>query len=398
MPSTTSAETLARPLATRWIESTISSPPMPLTRYPTAPARNISRTVARSSNADRAITRVRGDERTISRAARGPPPAGMLTSISATSGCSRLASDTASSASEAEPTRASEGSWARRSVRASRRSGSSSATSTRTCALTPRGRGALTRGDASIPASRGAGSEGRSRGAGGRDGRRRLDDGRPPARSLRGRARRAPTGRRSASSRPPRETTRRRRRFFDAFPADRFDASILWLFNREVADLEAFLGAQDIVYVGGGNTVSMLAVWRAHGVDAALRAAYAAGVVMAGISAGANCWFEACTTDSFQLGRADPLRDGLGFVAGSFTPHYDAEPARRPAAARAVGLGWVARGLRVRRVRRRPPGRRRAPGGGRVASRCARVPGGRGGWRDARDPVGRAAARLRGNR
>ncbi len=57
--------------------------------------------------------------------------------------------------------------------------------------------------------------------------------------------------------------------FFDAFPTDRFDASILWLFNREVADIDAFLGAQDIVYVGGGNTVSMLAVWRAHGVDAA---------------------------------------------------------------------------------------------------------------------------------
>ena len=132
--------------------------------------------------------------------------------------------------------------------------------------------------------------------------------------------------------------------FFDAFPADRFDASILWLFNREVADIDAFLGAQDIVYVGGGNTVSMLAVWRAHGVDAALRAAYDAGVVMAGISAGANCWFEACTTDSFQLGRADPLRDGLGFVAGSFTPHYDAEPARRPAVLELVGSGGLPAG------------------------------------------------------
>jgi peptidase E len=60
---------------------------------------------------------------------------------------------------------------------------------------------------------------------------------------------------------------------------------------------------------------------------------------MAGISAGANCWFEACTTDSFQLGRADPLRDGLGFVAGSFTPHYDAESARRPALLELVGSG-----------------------------------------------------------
>lgn len=133
-------------------------------------------------------------------------------------------------------------------------------------------------------------------------------------------------------------------RFYEAFPPARFDASILWLFDREVADIGSFLGEQDIVYVGGGNTVSMLAVWRAHGVDAALRAAYDAGVVMAGISAGANCWFEACTTDSFQLGRADPLLDGIGFVAGSFTSHFDAEPARRPAVLELVGNGVLPAG------------------------------------------------------
>jgi peptidase E len=133
-------------------------------------------------------------------------------------------------------------------------------------------------------------------------------------------------------------------RFLDAFPEDRFEPSILWLFDREVADIGSFLGEQDLVYVGGGNTVSMLAVWRAHGVDQALRAAYDAGVVMAGISAGANCWFEACTTDSFQLGRADPLLDGLAFVPGSFTPHYDAEPARRPAVFELVGSGALPAG------------------------------------------------------
>jgi peptidase E len=128
-------------------------------------------------------------------------------------------------------------------------------------------------------------------------------------------------------------------RFLEVFPTDGFDASILWLFDREVADIDAFLGEQDIIYVGGGNTVSMLAVWRAHGVDRALRSAYDAGIVMAGISAGANCWFEACTTDSYRLGRADPLLDGLGFVSGSFTPHYDTEPARRPAVRELVGSG-----------------------------------------------------------
>jgi peptidase E len=134
-------------------------------------------------------------------------------------------------------------------------------------------------------------------------------------------------------------------RFLEAFPEGGFDASILRLFDREVADIDAFLGAQDIVYVGGGNTVSMLAVWRAHGVDRALRAAYDAGVVMAGMSAGANCWFQACTTDSFLLGRADPLRDGLGFVTGSFTPHYGSEPARRPAVLELVASGELPPGF-----------------------------------------------------
>jgi dipeptidase E len=133
-------------------------------------------------------------------------------------------------------------------------------------------------------------------------------------------------------------------RVYEAFPADRFETTILRLFDRDVADVTAFLRAQDIVYVGGGNTVSMLAVWRAHGVDAALRAAYEDGVVMAGISAGANCWFSACTTDSYLLGRADPLRDGLSFVDGSFTPHYDSEPARRPSALAAVGDGTLPAG------------------------------------------------------
>ncbi len=127
--------------------------------------------------------------------------------------------------------------------------------------------------------------------------------------------------------------------FHEAFPDASFDASVLRLFDRDVADITAFLGDQDAVYVGGGNTVSMLAVWRAHGVDVALREASAAGVVLAGMSAGANCWFEASTTDSFLQGHADPLLDGLGLIAGSFTPHYDGEPARRPAVHRLVGSG-----------------------------------------------------------
>jgi peptidase E len=133
--------------------------------------------------------------------------------------------------------------------------------------------------------------------------------------------------------------------FFEAFPARSFEPSILRLFDREVADIAAYLGEQDAVYVGGGNTAVMLAAWRVHGVDVALRSAWEAGTVMAGVSAGANCWFEACTTDSFLLGHADPLLDGLGFVPGSFTPHYASEPARRPRLHALVGAGVLPGGL-----------------------------------------------------
>ncbi|MGZ0149390.1 Type 1 glutamine amidotransferase-like domain-containing protein [Kribbella sp. WER1] len=78
-------------------------------------------------------------------------------------------------------------------------------------------------------------------------------------------------------------------RFLAAFAPERAEASVLSLFKRSVADLNAFVMEQDVVYVGGGNTANLLAVWRLHGLDTALEKAYRAGVVMAGISAGMNC-------------------------------------------------------------------------------------------------------------
>ena len=85
---------------------------------------------------------------------------------------------------------------------------------------------------------------------------------------------------------------------------------------------------QDVIYVGGGNTENMMAVWRVHGVDQALRRAWESGVVMAGLSAGSLCWFETGTTDSFGAGLA-VLSGGLGLLPGSHVPHYDGEPTRR---------------------------------------------------------------------
>jgi len=93
-----------------------------------------------------------------------------------------------------------------------------------------------------------------------------------------------------------------------------------------------------VIYVGGGNTANMLAVWRVHGVDRALAEAWEQGVVLCGTSTGAICWFECGTTDSF--GPIAPLHDGLGFLDGSACPHYDTEPQRRPRYLELVASGF----------------------------------------------------------
>ncbi len=102
-------------------------------------------------------------------------------------------------------------------------------------------------------------------------------------------------------------------------------------------DLAAFVAAQDVFYVGGGSTANLLALWRAHGLDRLLREAWSSGAVLAGVSAGMNCWFEASVTDSF--GPLAGLNDGLGFLEGSACPHFDGEPQRRPTYHRLVAEG-----------------------------------------------------------
>lgn len=106
------------------------------------------------------------------------------------------------------------------------------------------------------------------------------------------------------------------------------DIAPLPFFPYEMArDYAAEARAADLVYVGGGNTVAMLAVWREFGFDRALREAWEGGAVLAGISAGANCWFEHYVTDSVSGGG---VRAGLGWLAGTFCPHLDSEPWREP--------------------------------------------------------------------
>jgi dipeptidase E len=126
--------------------------------------------------------------------------------------------------------------------------------------------------------------------------------------------------------------------FYEAF-GHRASASHLSLFPWPPAELRARILEQDVVYVGGGNTASMLAVWRVHGVDELLREAWERGVVLAGVSAGMICWFEAGVTDSFGPELAG-FEDGLGFLRGSACPHYDGEERRRPVYRRLVADGF----------------------------------------------------------
>ncbi|QFG69573.1 peptidase E [Ornithinimicrobium pratense] len=127
-------------------------------------------------------------------------------------------------------------------------------------------------------------------------------------------------------------------RFESAF-AGRAETSVLSLFCQDpwgYTDPSMLLD-QDLVYVGGGSTANLLAVWRHHGLPDILRRACAQGTVLAGISAGMNCWYEASSTDSY--GPLAPLRDGLGFLPGGACPHLLGEDGRRASLRR-----WVATG------------------------------------------------------
>jgi dipeptidase E len=129
-------------------------------------------------------------------------------------------------------------------------------------------------------------------------------------------------------------------RFYDTF-ARKAEPSHLSFFPWPPEQLRDFVLGQDVVYVGGGNTANMLAVWRVHGMDDALREAWDQGIVLCGSSAGMICWFEAGLTDSFGP-QLEGMRDGLGFLPGSACPHYDGEELRRPRYRELVDGGFPA--------------------------------------------------------
>jgi peptidase E len=105
-----------------------------------------------------------------------------------------------------------------------------------------------------------------------------------------------------------------------------------------VEDPAALLLRQDVIWVAGGSTANLLALWRTHGLDSVFRDCWEAGIVLIGTSAGSVCWHRGGTTDSFGT-QLRPLTDGLGFLPYSNSPHHDAEEQRRPLFHRLIAEG-----------------------------------------------------------
>jgi peptidase E len=135
-------------------------------------------------------------------------------------------------------------------------------------------------------------------------------------------------------------------RFHAAFGDRPCEPEVLSLFR--LAELRRPLRdvilSQDVIYAGGGSMRNLLAIWQVHGLDRMLRDAWERGVVLAGLSAGAMCWFQGGVTTSSGAPEATP---GLGFLPGSLSVHADTEPARAPVCLRAIAdgtlpPGWIA--------------------------------------------------------
>jgi peptidase E len=119
-------------------------------------------------------------------------------------------------------------------------------------------------------------------------------------------------------------------RFYASFSKLNVVPSHLPLFGLTIRDPRAFLLDQDVVYIGGGNTLNMLLIWRERSIDGILREAGENGTILCGVSAGSICWFDSGLTDSLAAQEFVPMKC-LGWLPGSNCPHYDSEVGRRPA-------------------------------------------------------------------
>lgn len=134
-------------------------------------------------------------------------------------------------------------------------------------------------------------------------------------------------------------------RFYRAFRELECDTSTLSLYSPPTRDLEDYVMSRDAIYVGGGNTRNLMVLWKEWALDAILIKALDAGILLGGVSAGANCWFEQNATDSIP-GKITAL-NGMGILKGSYCPHFDGEPMRRPSYKFMVSKGELLPGYGV---------------------------------------------------
>lgn len=134
-------------------------------------------------------------------------------------------------------------------------------------------------------------------------------------------------------------------RFYNFFQKEVCEPSHLSLFKPHTRNINQFVLEQDILYVGGGNTKNLMALWKEWELDEAIRQAYNNGTILSGISAGSLCWFEGGVTDSYG-NELEPI-SCLSLIQGSHCPHYDGEEERRPAYQKLIqenliGAGYAA--------------------------------------------------------
>ena len=133
-------------------------------------------------------------------------------------------------------------------------------------------------------------------------------------------------------------------RFYTAFTQLPCRPSHLSLFRPPVEGVAAVLKKQDVIYVGGGSTTNMLAIWKAWGLDTLLRQDWEAGTILCGLSAGSLCWFEEGLSDSVIPGQYRKI-ECLGFLGGSHCPHYDGENKRQPVYRQLIGDSQLSTGI-----------------------------------------------------
>jgi len=132
--------------------------------------------------------------------------------------------------------------------------------------------------------------------------------------------------------------------FYTACMGNNVSPSHVHLFPMpNVRDVRKHVLGQDMIWVGGGSVVNLLAVWRVHGLDEILREAWENGIVLGGRSAGSICWHTGGTTDSFGE-ELRPVTNGLGFLPYSNGVHYDSEERRRPLFQQLIADGTLGEG------------------------------------------------------